>query len=310
MKELLEKWGLEFARAETVPIKGGVWQVLLEDQVFMLKHRTNRTRVWAEYDLMSWLKQNNQPVSQLLRTVRETCWAEYDGGFYVLYPYLAGISGDKVENLNAVYAQEIGRGLASLHCCLADYKQDFEFSQFDLFRDVSDYAWPAVQAYAGIRFHNRLRDIEQDIARNMVNPYEALPRQLIHRDFHPGNFVFQEGKIAGILDFDRVRIAPRIFDLCYCSTAVLSAHFNDPGRRENWPEFVQALLQGYGSVLPLSQTEAFIFLYMVYLIQFLFIAFQLDGGKEKAADLNLAMLFWINEQHEFLEPLIEKAVTG
>ncbi|HHY10846.1 MAG TPA: phosphotransferase [Firmicutes bacterium] len=310
MKELLTKWGLEFARAETAPIKGGIWQVWLDDKVFVLKHRTNRTRVWAEYDLMNWLKENSQPVSRLLRTVEDTPWAEYDGGFYVLYPYLAGISGDKIRDLNTAYAEEIGRGLADLHRCLARYKEDSKFRQFDVFSDVSNYAWPTVQAYAGFRLHNRLQAIEQDIGRNMVNPYQALPRQLIHRDFHPGNFVFQEGKITGILDFDKVRIAPRIFDLCYLATAVLSTRFNDPAKREEWPRFVQALLLGYGKVQPLSKTEGFIFLYIVYLIQFLFIAFQLDGGKEKAADLNLAMLLWLNEQHEFLEPLIEKAVVG
>lgn len=310
MKRLLVQWGSKFGEAEATPIKGGVWRLQLGPEVYILKHRTNRTSVWAEYDLLAWLVANNQPISQLLCTTAQTPWAEYDGGIYVLYRFLQGTPGDQIPGLAEDYAREIGSGLARLHSDLAKYPWELEFSRFNVFQDVAGYAWPTVQGYLGIHFRHRLQEIEQEIGRNLVVPYEALPRQLIHRDFHPGNLIFQEGRLVGILDFERVRIAVRLFDLCYCCTAQLAANFKNPRRREAWPRFVQALLEGYRAVQPLSKTEAFVFLYVVYLIQFLFIAYQLDSGNKGLADLNIAMLFWIKDQHEFLEPLIEKAVQG
>ena len=139
---------------------------------------------------------------------------------------------------------------------------------------------------------------------------EALPRQLIHRDFHPGNLIFVQGQLGGILDFDRVRIGIRLFDLCYLSTAVLSSGFSDPRKREDWVDFVQALLEAYGTVQPLEKTEGHAFLYIIYLIQLLFTAYHLDNGNSTLADLNLAMLFWIYDQHDYLRPRLEKSAAG
>lgn len=310
MKSLLQQWGTKFKEAEITPIKSRIWQIEAGSRVYILKRRGNRSSVWGEYDLMGWLISQGLPVSQLLCTIFETPWAEYEGGIFVLYPYLPGISGNQVERLEEGYAQEIGSGLARLHSSLAAYRSGSDFGQFDLFQDVSGYAWPAVRSYLGARFRPQLKNIEQEFGRNFVIPYEALPRQLIHCNFHPGNLVFDGNKLSGILDFDRARIAVRLFDLCFCSSAQLAADFSDLKRREAWPKFVQDLLRGYGALYPLSKTEAFLFLYIVYLIQFLFIAYRLDAGNTEGADHNIAMLLWINDQHEFLAPIIEKAAEG
>ena len=230
------------------------------------------------------------------------------GGIYVLYPYVDGISGDSLPVFNNNYALEIGTQMAGLHQCLQSYSSSDVFSTFDIFSEVASWAWPSVKAYLGRRFQNRLRDLETQISQNFVTPYEILPRQLIHRDLHPGNMVFRQGKLAAFLDFDRVRTGVRIFDLCYCSTAVLSTIFTEPSKRDLWPNFVQALLRSYVTVEPLSQGESLAFLYVCYLIQLLFIWYQLDSGNNQLADLNIAMLLWIHDQHSVLEPLIEKSI--
>lgn len=310
LKRLLEQWGPQFRNVELVSLQVGVWQVRSEQGVFVLKRRSNRSRVWAEYDLMNWLIENNQPVSPLMYTSKEVPWAEYEGAFYVLYPYHEGTPGNKLGSYDQNFALSGGGALASLHRDLANYQNTQEFPNFDLFQEVATFAWPNVQAYLSPAFRNRVQDIEQGISRNLLNPYESLPRQLIHRDFHPGNLIFQDGKVVGVLDFDRVRLGIRIFDLCYLSTAVLAQDFSDPQGRNNWPLFVQDLVKGYSDVQPLTHTEAISFLYIIYLIQLLFIAYQLDAGNTELADLNTAMLLWINEQHEFLETLIVKTFKG
>ena len=310
MKELLEKWGQQFGEADTQPLVDGVWRCRLGDATYILKRRSNRTRAWEEYDLLKWLSGHKQPVSLLLCTTEEVPWAEYQGSFYILYPYLHGTPGAELASFGQAFAAEAGSTLGRLHSALADYGSQAEFPGFDLFHEVSSYAWPAAQSYSSEKFHHRLHDLEETISTKLVNPYEVLPRQLVHRDFHPRNLVFQDQQLVGILNFDRVRIGIRVFDLCYLSTAVLSSSFADPKKREEWPSFVQELIKGYGTVQPLERTEGHVFLYITYLIQLLFLADHLDAGDTKGADLSLGILFWIYDQQDSLQPLIDKMVTG
>lgn len=310
MKHILEQWDLKLMEADITPIQGGVWQIRLGEELYVLKHRSNRTRVLEEYALMSRLIALGQPISQLLYTKKDVPWAEYEGAIYVLYPYVEGMAGDQLDLWNESAAKKMGASLARLHSDLASYEAPESFPSFDLFQEVSSYAWPIVQGYLAKDFRYRLQELEQEISRHLVNPYEALPRQLIHRDFHPGNLIFKEGELAAILDFNLVRLGIRLFDLCYLCTAVLSSSFSDLRKREMWPSFVQAFVFGYSQVQPLTKTEGYSFLYVTYLIQILFIAYFLDAGNSELADLNIALLFWIKDQHEYLEPLIEKAAAN
>ncbi|HHT69378.1 MAG TPA: phosphotransferase [Firmicutes bacterium] len=310
MRNLLEQWGSKYGSAEVQPLVDGVWRCSLDGETYILKRRTNRTRAWEEYDLLQWLKEHNQPVSLFLCTTEGVPWAEYQGSFYVFYPYLDGTPGNALDVMEPSLAGEVGAKLAKLHQALETYGSRLEFPGFGLFHEVSSYAWPTVQSYSSQKFHYRLHDLGQDISTQLVNPYEALPRQLIHRDLHPGNLLFNDGRLVGILDFDRVRIGIRLFDICYLSTGVLSSCFSESNKRERWLGFVQDLLKGYNAVQPLEKTEGHVFLYVIYLIQLLFIAYHLDEGNTNLADVNLAVLFWIYDQHDYLQPLIEKAVTS
>lgn len=309
MKHLLEQWDPKLSDAEVSLIKGGVWQVRRGTELFILKHRGNRTRVLEEHDLMAWLAGHGQPISQLLPTLKGVPWAEYDGAIYVLYPYVDGVAANTLDLLEENLAGVLGASLASLQRDLALYERKEPFPSFDLYHEVASYAWPILHGYLAQDFRHRLQELERGISRYLVNPYEALPRQLIHRDFHPGNLIFRGGELKGILDFDRVRLGIRLFDPCYLCTAVLSSNFSDLSKRAAWPGFVQTFLQGYGEVQRLSQTEGYSFLYVVYLIQVLFIAYFLDGGNTELADLNTAILFWIKDQHDYLEPLLAKAIA-
>ena len=91
---------------------------------------------------------------------------------------------------------------------------------------------------------------------------------------------------------------------------VLSEVFDDPNKRSAWLSFVQGLIAGYHSVQPMERTEGYAFLCMAYLIQVLFAAYFLDAGNIGLADRNLAMLMWLYDQQEFLQPVIEKMVAG
>lgn len=46
--------------------------------------------------------------------------------------------------------------------------------------------------------------------------------QLIHRDFHAGNVLFDAGSVSGYLDFDHLEIGPRLIDPVYASGSLLA----------------------------------------------------------------------------------------
>lgn len=49
---------------------------------------------------------------------------------------------------------------------------------------------------------------------------EDFDRVVSHGDFHPGNMLFHEGRLSGVVDWSSAWIGPRDFDLSYCRTEV------------------------------------------------------------------------------------------
>ena len=79
----------------------------------------------------------------------------------------------------------------------------------------------------------------------------ALPHQVIHNDFHPGNLLVDAddpGWVTGILDFGDALFAPRVQDLAV-ALAYLVPEEGDPG------ETIGAFVAGYGTVTPLETAE-------------------------------------------------------
>ncbi len=84
----------------------------------------------------------------------------------------------------------------------------------------------------------------------------SLPHQLLHLDAHPDNLIYDGLKI-GILDFENMAYGPRIYELA----APFHTFYELDGSKKmgNSPnglaELIKAILAGYESYIPLSQTE-------------------------------------------------------
>lgn len=85
--------------------------------------------------------------------------------------------------------------------------------------------------------------------------YDYLPKQLIHRDVHFGNFLFFEGNLSGYIDFDLSQRNIRIFDICYFLAGLLAEETDDTFTKEDWLESVKSLIAGYESIIDLSPNE-------------------------------------------------------
>jgi Ser/Thr protein kinase RdoA (MazF antagonist) len=86
--------------------------------------------------------------------------------------------------------------------------------------------------------------------------FDSWKQQVVHGDWHPGNMLFDKGKLTAVLDFDSVKIAPPITDL---ANAMLQ--FSIVGYQPNpadWPDYLDQaklvqLLEGYREVINLDK---------------------------------------------------------
>ena len=62
---------------------------------------------------------------------------------------------------------------------------------------------------------------------------KKLPRQIIHRDFHGQNIIFNNGRLDGYTDFDLNEKNARLYDLCYLCTGALASGFDNLSKRKN-----------------------------------------------------------------------------
>jgi len=84
----------------------------------------------------------------------------------------------------------------------------------------------------------------------------CLPHQLLHLDAHLDNLIFDGLKI-GILDFENMAYGPRIYELAAPFHTIYE--LDGSKQTDNSPngsaELIKALLEGYESYIPLSQSE-------------------------------------------------------
>lgn len=97
----------------------------------------------------------------------------------------------------------------------------------------------------------RLAALLHDVEREMPALYAALPQQLIHSDYDPGNVLTEGARITAILDFEFAGPDLRVAELAAPLTW-WPARFLGTGRE--W-DVIAAFGRGYASVLPLTPTE-------------------------------------------------------
>ena len=91
----------------------------------------------------------------------------------------------------------------------------------------------------------------------------AGPVQVIHRDFHAGNVLVEDGEVSGFLDFDHVEWGPRLVDPCYAAGCRLADLMSDgvldpvPPWLESWLGIIGGYAEGLASRgRPLTFAEA------------------------------------------------------
>ena len=177
-------------------------------------------------------------------------------------------------------ARKMGCAIAKLHKAFLQCEKEIPFWDNSLLKEMQGWIRDTLikNEWQIIKETEYLKTVE-----TLQNVYDRLPRQLIHRDVHFGNFLFFEGSLSGYIDFDLSQRNIRIFDICYFLTGLLAEETESAFLPEEWIENVKALIRGYESILPLSAAEKDAVPCVMKCIEILFAAYYIDTEDIKLA---------------------------
>ena len=117
----------------------------------------------------------------------------------------------------------------------------------------------------------------------LMDVYSDLPKRLIHRDVHLGNFLFEGSNFTGYIDFDLSQKNIRIFDICYFLLRLLCRESGSQIEDTQWFEDVKSVVNGYHQIIPLADVEKASIVTVMKNIELLFVAYFLSEKDEVLA---------------------------
>jgi len=303
MRELLKRWDIgEIGTISPTSTGGGkTWIVTAAGGSFVLKV-SDMARSEREYAALRRLSATQMPIAFPLATVDGSWHATRDGGdICCLYPKLPGrVIVDHFDGNAAERARGFGRAIALLHECFRQTGDARESPRMDLIEHVDEWALPIIRR-AEPAVNSQAVERAWQKARSELEPiYCDLPQQLIHRDAHTSNMLFDGAELTGFLDFEMTRRGPRVFDVCYCASGILDEGFEDPSKAQDWLGLLRALINGYeeGSLLTIPEHAAVPGILVA--IELLFIAYWVDVGYGDAAAKTTRLLRWLEAHRDSL----------
>ncbi len=204
--------------------------VLITDHGKYMLKRLPRTagdgdRVGFSHELQRFLADRHFPLPQLVTSEEDDeSMLRLDDSIYEIYEFIEGEQYDG----SPEETREAGRVLAIYHRLVRDFRSEYKPTQ-GYFHDSE----VVVKSFSSLR--EKLRELAEEAGRppdrseqlleDIHGVYLAaaaacnelgLPTwetQIIHADWHPGNMLFQEHRIAAVLDYDAARISQRVLDV-------------------------------------------------------------------------------------------------
>jgi len=235
---------------------------------FLLKRRFHGKddvyRVTFAHAVQTHLAKRYFPVAPLVTTRDEVnTILQLRGNIYELYKF---VGGSRYKGL-AEETIDTGRQLAKFHQYLANFK--FEWEPLKASFHDSTTVRGHLKTFASDSSPDSERPI-QDVGGELMALYnrasvrvnqlgfDSWPQQVVHGDWHPGNMLFDKGKVTAVLDFDSVKIAQPVTDL---ANAMLQ--FSIVGFHPNpldWPDYLDQaklvqVLEGYREVIKLDKNH-------------------------------------------------------
>ena len=262
--KVLETWGLQDSKTEQ--IYDTAWQV---GEEYVLKVYQDRKMLERNLKMLEILHETGIPVGKVISDKTGKQYVSEGSQFYFLSEKLSGSNILQIGN-DTKLAETMGSVIADLHIAFQMCESEGEFWNNSLLDEMNGWVKEQFEECAW-------KYISQEEFQKIISELDALygelPVQLIHRDVHFGNFLFDEGKFSGYIDFDLSQRNIRIFDLCYFLLGLLSEEEKMELTEEQWFDFVSKVFIGYERKQPLSEAERQAVPFVMECIELLFIAY-------------------------------------
>lgn len=297
ISQVLENWGMSNEPIKQIYISA--WQV---GDKYILKTGNNMDRLHSNLTMIKTLSEQNVPVAEIIKTIDGIDYIIEDNAYFFISKKIEG------EHLADIYSSNysetaylIGEVIARLHIAFRACQEKISCYDNNFYGEIT--------GWVSQTFRNKnITLIPDEILKACISEleqiYPNLPRQLIHRDIHLGNMLFQNNILTGYIDFDLSQINARIFDLCYMSLSFLVDNTDDQVKTEKWFVILGGLISGYNSAIPLSNIEKKAMPVMMVAIEMLFVAYFMSQNNVKLANGAAKMLLWLWENQERISEVL------
>ncbi|MFJ8455564.1 phosphotransferase enzyme family protein [Bacillus paramycoides] len=286
-------------------IQSKVTKVTCNNKAYILKEKGSIKQLLVELNVLEQLDEKGIRVQKLVKTKSDERYVFYKEKYYCLYEYVAGSvmeikDTEKLKELGST----IGEELANLHQALNSVGNVSELIKRDLYKVLYEWAMPILEKNEQVQ-RNVIQQMN-NIHKKFKEKVQLLPKQIIHRDMHLSNVIFQDNEFQGFIDFELLEENVRVFDLSYCFTSVLSELYMDETLRRNWLQIVRNIFEGYNKQNVLTREEVQTIWYVMLSIQIIFITYFVQSVD--LLKLNEEMFLWIFANKEEIEEVIASIV--
>lgn len=275
------------------PISQKVYKIETENQDYILKCKSSIDELKQEVELLEILRRNNINTSIPILNRNLKHYITFEDYIYTLSLYLYG---DVVDDIYShpnkqVLLRHYGQSLAKLHNALKIGENLVRYKESNVFRNVFHFI-EVIQKHEG---ESNYQDLILYLKEHEAL-YDDLPKQLIHRDYHPNNILVIDDEVSGIIDFDLSVCSARLFDVVYFLTAILSAAYEDEILRGDWLQLIQYYLRGYNEINTLTEVEMKSLKLMMLIIQLTFAGYFYTHKQVELGHKNLMIANWLLKQ--------------
>lgn len=246
INKVLSHWGLENDKIKQ--IYDTAWQV---GDRYVLKVYQDPEMLERNLKVLTILENMNIPVGGVMAAIDGNQSVSEDGLFYFLSKKLSGSNLVRIVNVKTL-ALQMGEIIADLHTAFQKCENESVFWCNHLLDEMNGWV---KQNFEESDWNDIRKEDYENIVSQLAGVSGELPIQLIHRDIHFGNFLFDDGVFSGYIDFDLSQKNIRIFDLCYFLLGLLAEKEKFGLTEEQWFEFIKYVFMGYESKMELSEIE-------------------------------------------------------
>jgi Ser/Thr protein kinase RdoA (MazF antagonist) len=281
IKNILSNWSKQ---GEVKQIYSNVWSItegISEiSEGYVIKVYNQRNTLERNISVQKALHQAGIPVAEVVPVNNGNDYYEEGDNYYVMTRRLPGNNLGSLGQQPKEIFYRMGTVIGRLHLAFQECEDKLTLWNNSLLEEMTGWV------------QERLSDSEWDLVsekeyrlavEKLQAVYDELPRQLIHRDVHFGNFLFENAVFSGYIDFDLSQKNIRIFDIAYFLLGIISEDDNNYIDRERWFDLVYEVIRGYEEHVRLTGREKEALAVVMQCIELLFTAYFVSINDEKCA---------------------------